>query len=360
MARVDASVFVTESSPSSAVIGLGVVGGRVARQLATSSRRVLVHDRRTDLGRRLVTTPSIEQFLDPATLDPERTPVVILATGSDQDRWAEILLESGHHVVTTSDDLEETRRLLALDAVARRMDRTLVVGAVASPGLTGLLVTELASRVDVIDEIHVAFHGTGGPACARQHHRALAGEAWGWHDGEWIRRPAGSGRDLLWFPEPIGGKDCYRAAVPDPLLLHEVFPSAGRISARVSANRRDRLTARLPMLSPPHPEGGLGGVRVEIRGSYRGERRTEVAGVAERTGIIAAAVAAAVGDYLFRVSTMSTSTMSTSTMSTPKSTEHRCAPGAVLLGSDALNNRLLVDDVIQRGITIFEYVGSQG
>ncbi|MFM7871184.1 MAG: hypothetical protein ACKPBG_05835, partial [Actinomycetota bacterium] len=115
--------------------------------------------------------------------------------------------------------------------------------------------------------------------------------------------------------------------------------------ARMSANRRDRFTSRLPMLSPPHPEGGLGGVRVEVRGSRHGERRTEVAGVAERTGIIAAAVAAACGHYVWSAS----------------NGESRPLPsGAIGLGSSSIDNRLLVDDVIHRGITVFEYVGSRG
>ena len=67
--------------------------------------------------------------------------------------------------------------------------------------------------------------------------------------------------------------------------LRDVFPDAVRISARVSANRRDRLTAWLPMLSPPHREGGVGAVRVEVRGDgVDGGRRTLIAGVAELVG----------------------------------------------------------------------------
>lgn len=184
---------------------------------------------------------------------------MVLATPSGQSSLTRRLVERGVSVVCTSDDVEDVRDLLELDGVARANNVSIVVGAAASPGLSGLLVAELASRVDVIDEIHVGVHGTGGPACARQHHRALAGEAPGWHDGQWITRPGGSGRELLWFPEPIGGRDCYRAELADPLTLQRAFPSASRISARMSATRRDRLTARLPMMSPPHAEGGIGG-----------------------------------------------------------------------------------------------------
>ena len=150
------------------------------------------------------------------------------------------------------------------------------------------------------DELHIAVHGTAGPACAREHHQALQGWAVGWHDDEWIERsPAGSGRELCWFPEPVGARDCYRGELPDPLLLHRSFPDIGRISARVSATRRDRFTARLPMLSPPHREGGIGALRVEARGhDERGARVTLVQGVAELIGTTAAAVAASFVDVI--------------------------------------------------------------
>ncbi len=93
-----------------------------------------------------------------------------------------------------------------------------------SPGLSGLLVRHLADQLAIGDEIHIAVHGTAGPACARQHHRALAGSGLALHDGAWVRRPAGSGRELCWFPEPVGAYDCYRAELASPLLLRDLFP----------------------------------------------------------------------------------------------------------------------------------------
>src|SRR5690606_12328237 len=143
------------------------------------------------------------------------------------------------------------------------------------------------------DEIHMAKAGAGGPACARQHHRALRGTAIDWRDGTWVRRRGGSGRELMWFPEPVGGRDCYRAAVPDALLLVSSFPHATRITSRVAATRRDRLTMRLPMLRPPHAEGVTGAARVELRGTVRGGRReVMVYGVMDRPAAAAGAVAA--------------------------------------------------------------------
>ena len=76
--------------------------------------------------------------------------------------------------------------------------------------------------------------------------------------------------------------------------LRDLFPDVVRISARMSANRRDRLTARLPMFSRPHPEGGVGALRIEVRGNdATGGRSTLVVGIAELVGTAAAATAVA-------------------------------------------------------------------
>ena len=225
--------------------------------------------------------------------------VVVLAMAGPHAQIAADLVRAGAHVVSTSGSVDDVRDLLDLDDTARGTGATLVVGAAVSPGLSGLLARELVERLAGCDELHIARHGTAGPACAREHHRALRGWAMGWRDGAWIERPAGSGRELSWFPEPVGARDCYRGELSDPLLLHRSFPQVERISARVSATRRDRFTARLPMLSPPHREGGIGALRVEGRGwDADGARVTHVVGIAELIGTAAAAVAAAFVDHV--------------------------------------------------------------
>jgi hypothetical protein len=167
-----------------------------------------------------------------------------------------------------------------------------VVGTVMAPGLSCVLAAYLQTGFDRVEEIHVASVGTGGPACARRHHAALTGVAMDWEDGEWRRRPAGSGRELVWFPEPVGGADCYRASLSEPLLLVPRFRSCRRITSRLEATRRDRLTSWLPMLRRPHPEGLIGSVRVEMRGWVAGRAETRILGAAVPPAVAAGAVSA--------------------------------------------------------------------
>ena len=263
------------------LVGRGVVGLRIERRLpllCDSVEVVAVDTRR----------PSHASAMF------DRSRVAVLALPGPHVALARDLVARGVHVVSIGDDVDDVAELVELHDLAVDRGVSLVVGAGMCPGLSGLLVRHLADQLASIDEIHIALHGTAGPACARQHHRALAGRATGLHDGSWIRRPAGSGRELCWFPEPVGAYDCYRGELPSPFLLREVFPEVTRMSARVSANRRDRFTAWLPMLSRPHREGGVGALRIEVRGSdHRGGRSTLIAGIAELVGTAAAATASA-------------------------------------------------------------------
>jgi hypothetical protein len=218
--------------------------------------------------------------------------VVVLAAPGPQRSWAENVLERGGHVVSTSDDVGDVRALLDLDAEARERGCHVVVGAGFSPGLACVLAQHAAAAFDHVDEIHVAKVGTAGPACARQRHRSLSGRGLDWRDGAWFERRGGSGRELCWFPDPVRAVDCYRAASPEPLLLVPLFPGVRRVTARVSANRRDRLTARLPMLRPPHADGGLGAIRVEVRGRRGATRDESVLGAVDRPAVAAGVVAA--------------------------------------------------------------------
>lgn len=256
------------------IVGTGIVGRRVERMLADFDTRP--HDPRTE------PTPLVDHG-----------DVAVLAHPVAHAPLARAFAVRGASVVTVGDGLDDTRELMALDQDFAANDATLVIGAGLTPGLSGLLARYLSFDMAAVDEIHIAVHGTAGPSCARDHHRSLSGHAVSWRDGGWRYSLGGGGRELCWFPEPVGARDCYHAEIASPVLLHHSFPDATRIDARRSARRRDRFTARLPMLSPPHREGRVGALRVEVRGSApNGARLTRVLGVAELVGTASAAMAA--------------------------------------------------------------------
>lgn len=305
------------------IVGNGIVGRRVERFL--DGGLLAAFDQVTCGGRAHL----------PGVLDA--SDVVVLAGPAPHAPVVAALAASGASFVSVSDDLGDVQELLELHDAVATAGATLVVGAAMSPGLSGLIARLLADRLERADEIHVAAHATAGPACARQHHRSLAGRSIAWLDGEWQERPAGSGRELCWFPEPIGAHDCYRAELADPFALQRCFPDMARITARLSATRRDRLTSRLPMLRRPHPEGGVGALRVEVRGTdARGAREVLIAGVAEFVGAAAGAAAAAFA-------------VAAATRALPA--------GAVVPGDRRLDTVSLLDDVAACGVRLQEFTG---
>jgi hypothetical protein len=274
---------------------MGAVGARAARQLVSTDAIEHVAVLSTDEGRAASAARSLGDRARAGTVQPEAfagMDVVVLAGAPPHRPVAEAALERGASVVSASDAMGDVRDLLDLDAEARERGRTVVVGAGFSPGLSCLLVRHAATAFDAVEEVHVAKVGTGGPACARVHHRSLGGTGVDWRDGTWQRRQGGSGRELVWFPDPVCAQDCYRAALPEALLLAPALPGVQRVTARVAATRRDRLTGRLPMLRRPHPEGVLGAIRVEVRGRRGQVHDAHVLGVIDRPAIAAGTVAA--------------------------------------------------------------------
>ena len=321
------------------IFGAGVVGSRVAESLSVESQTsIAVYDSSQIVAQRLARRLSETNALIKATSRSElhRAKVVVLAGPLPHTPVAREFLETGVSVVSTSDDIADCLNLLSLSDLATENKVTLIIGAASSPGMSGLLVRNLSKAFDSVDEVHIALHGTGGPACARQHHRALSGQSIGWHDGEWLRRPAGSGRELCWFPEPVGAYDCYRGELPDPLLIKRAFPELVRVTARVSATRRDRVFARMPMLIPPRAEGGMGGLRVEVRGTKNGERVVDVVGVAERVGQVAGVVSGCVARSI--------------------GAGEISQPGAFVLGELSLPNEVLLSRVLACGVQAHSFV----
>jgi saccharopine dehydrogenase-like NADP-dependent oxidoreductase len=293
------------------LVGLGAVGVRAARQLlsAGDQERLVVlsrspslaESRAANLGR--PASISIEHFPPARTGGSESrrrmklralfdgAEVVVLACPGPMRAVAESALDCGAHVVSTCDDPEVAVELMELNQRAADAGLALVLGAAMAPGVSCLLAAWAASRLDNVHEVHVATFGTGGPACAHRRHAALREPVDEWRDGRWSRKVASSGRELVWFPVH-GGADCYRVDRPDGRLLVPALPGVRWVTGRAAASRRDRMTSWLPMLRPPHREGTVGAVRVEVRGERAGLPQSVVLGASGRPAVLAGTLAA--------------------------------------------------------------------
>ncbi len=264
------------------VFGLGSVGSQLVQRFNRSKIKNPIYLYDVNLSKTVSLIDELdENFFTSQNPRIEENEIAILIIASPAGQHLEVAqraIKKGISIISTSDRISDISGLLKLKPLADENNASIIVGAGFSPGLTCALTHFAAKEFDYVDEIHIAKDGTGGSACAKQHHRAIKRPSLDWWDGKWVRRPGGSGRELVWFPEPIAGSDCYRAALPEALLLQPLFPNSSRITSRLSATRQDRFTAWLPMLTPPHNDGGIGAVRVEVRGRLENERTTRVLG----------------------------------------------------------------------------------
>lgn len=298
--------------PSYAVVGLGALGARVARVLHSCGQpeELLLVD--TASARAGEVAAAIGGPSRPASwrgVLEAGVDVVVLAHGGDQVGPAEAALGAGAHVIATTGALAQVRRLLELGPPPGRPPRHLVVGAAFAPGMACLLAAHAARPLDRIDQIKVASLGAAGPACRDQQRQGLRTTSLEW-DRRWLDRPGGSGRELCWFPEPIGGRDCYLAGSGASLLLHRAFPVAELITAKQAASFWERARAlvgaaapsRLSVAAPAPggrargrghhgPEGPLGALRVEVSGARGGVPEVRILGVVDRPGLAGGAVA---------------------------------------------------------------------
>lgn len=250
------------------VVGAGLVGRRCAAFLVEQGHAVTLvgYERRPEPIPGMQVdyrwSPALAAFAD----------VVVIATAAvHQVDIARSLIGATTDVVVTADDLAVVQKLWRLGPAAQAAGQRFVIGAAYSPGVSSVLVRHLALQLDEVVSISTAQFGTGGPSCARQHHRAMGNTGLEIHDGHMRPARGGSGRELVWFPDPVGAVDCYRANLPEPWLLSKAFPGVPRIESRQAATRRDRLTTHLPMLRPPHAEGLIGGIWAEVRGRRDGK-----------------------------------------------------------------------------------------
>jgi hypothetical protein len=296
------------------VVGAGDVGARVTRELvATGWTAVDVVSSRPDRVRALVDAFANEARVvlsgDPAAELPAQGLVVLADAGRHAPELAARAVSRGNDLIVVTDDREVVSSLLALDGAAVDQGVRVVAGAAVSPGLSCLMASLGSERLDVVDEVHVARVGAGGPMCRAARRRAMRAGGEEWRDGEWRPTPVGAGRELTWFPDPLGARDCYVVGTAEPLLLQRRFPGLQRAVVRMAMSRGERVRSSLPM----EPPDGLvelfddrpgarrdpvGGVRVELRGSRGGARTTLVLGAIDLPSMACGAIVAHVAERL--------------------------------------------------------------
>jgi len=266
-------------------VGAGAVGGRAARQLAeTADIELLIADSSSSRAHALAEALGGEVVdLGSKSPYPKGLAAIALAVDAADDvGLVRRAVEAGIPVATAGDDHEAIRTLLALDAFAAEQGVPVVAGAGLAPGLSDVLARHAAGTLDEVTEVHVARYGAAGPASRsafRQAHRDRAVE---WRDGAWqVARSRGP--ELVWFPDPVGARECETVAGGIALLV------AALDGLEMATFRLGEPTPRRRVAFRRGDED-WGAIRVEVWGRRGATHEPVVYGAIDRTAFAAGAV----------------------------------------------------------------------
>jgi hypothetical protein len=273
------------------LVGLGDVGLRAARQLVETDGidRVLIAGHRNRAVAELAETfgerAEASEFR-PGDQLPD-VDAVACALPDDLDvRVVTTAVEQGIAVASCADAAPTIDRLRALAATARVREVTVALGCGLAPGLSDVLARHGSMAFDEVDEIAVARFGCSGPASVASVRAERSAPARDWYEGAW-RTTARPAEEIVWFPEPIGARDC-RTVTAGVALLVDAFPGVPSVGMRLGEAQRRRIGVRRRV----GDEGEWGATRVEVYGRRGRARDVVVYGVIERTAVAAGTVLA--------------------------------------------------------------------
>jgi hypothetical protein len=279
------------------VVGVGAVGTRAARQLIDTPgiNQVLLADRDAEQLAEVADAFAADaRAVDFAPGDPIPADVDVVVTalpaGVDHP-VVSAAIAAGVPVASSEEEHDALDQLRVLDRNARTAGVSVGIGCGLAPGLVDALARHAASMFETVDEIRVARTGWAGPASVATVRYERRVPARTWHDGTW-RENHPHGDSLVWFPEPIGARDC-RTVTSATALLVDAFPGVARIGVQLGEPpKRTRFRRRFG------DDGEWGAARVEVWGRRDGSFDCTVYGVVERTAVAAGAVLAVVAAQL--------------------------------------------------------------
>lgn len=213
--------------------------------------------------------------------------------------------------VSICDDYDAAKAALALDPEAEEAGVPVVTGLGWTPGISNVLARRAADGLDQVDAIEVAWGGSAsdseGYAVILHTIHIFTGNVPSYRDGREVQIEAGTGRQRVRFPAPVGEIDVFHLGHPEPVTLPRVVPDVRTVTLKGGLSERPlntlaRAIARLGLTDTPARKGMLAtaikrampllarlgppdepcsAVRVDVHGRAGGEARSIAYGVAD-------------------------------------------------------------------------------
>lgn len=167
---------------------------------------------------------------------------------------ASAAIEAGVPYVSICDDHEAAAGVLDLDEAARERGVPVLTGLGWTPGLTSLGARRLHDELGGLDAVRVFWAGASADATG---HAVLLHTLYAFtgyvpvsRDGLIELVVAGSGREPVSFPTPLGTVETSYVGHPEPVTLPRFLPGLRRVDLKggLAERQLDRLAARVSRL----------------------------------------------------------------------------------------------------------------
>lgn len=149
---------------------------------------------------------------------------------------ARAAIEARVPYVSLCDDYDGTQAVLELDDAAKAAGVTVLSGLGWTPGLSNLLARKGAEQFDLVDEINVAWGSSAsdseGYAVILHTLHIFTGRVPSYRKGRRVDVLAGSDKEVVLFPPPVGRVNCYHLGHPEPLTLPQSLPSVRTVTLK--------------------------------------------------------------------------------------------------------------------------------
>ncbi|RQD76241.1 MAG: saccharopine dehydrogenase [Candidatus Syntrophonatronum acetioxidans] len=180
-----------------------------------------------------------------------------------EGRLAKGAAAAGVHYVSICDDSDAVEEVFKMEEEINKKGILVLTGVGWTPGLSSLLARAGADSLDKVDKINISWAGTSddasGIAVILHTLHICEGRIPSFLEGSWQMIPAGSGREKVRFPQPVGEIYVYHVGHPEPLTMPRYFPGISQVTLKGGIN--EDLLNRLAIL--------LGKMRISRKGLTR-------------------------------------------------------------------------------------------
>lgn len=314
--------------------GAGDMGGEAARDLAAQSevKNLVIADyneRKAEKIAKELGDKVTSVFVDAN----EHEEVVKLMKGADavlscigpfykfEERMVRAAIDAKTPYVSICDDFDAAEEALALTGDAKKAGIPALTGLGWTPGISNVLARKAIDAMDTARRVNIAWAGSmddsEGLAVIKHTLHIFNGKVPTYQDGQWKKVRAGSGKEVVEFPAPIGAVPVYHLGHPEPVTLPHFVSGLDEVTlkggitpvwvndltvfmARTgmirTASRRDVVGAFFhktdPLLKKLGGGAPISGLRVDVYGEKKGKQAHYTYTVADKmrrlTGLPAA------------------------------------------------------------------------